>query len=173
MPLKLLRGLGFAFDTGERAAIYALWRFVGHLVGVPPELNPEDEAGAQRLLDLSELTAGPPDQQSIELVRALLDSNLEPDGNALARRTGRALEALDRAVAWRNLPPGYAAALQIPPMSASRALPPSPWASRLEAVRRRVPSASDWLLARNESLIARGEQTLKRRVALAGRAGHH
>jgi hypothetical protein len=36
MPLKLLRGLGFAFEADERTAIYALWRFVGHLVGVPP-----------------------------------------------------------------------------------------------------------------------------------------
>jgi hypothetical protein len=174
MPLRLLRGLGFAFDTGERAAIYALWRFVGHLVGVPHELNPEDEAAAQRLLDLRELTAGPPSEQSIELVRALLDSNLEPDGNALARRTGRAFEALDRAVAWRNLPPGYAAALRIPPTSASRALPAiAVGVKAIEAVRRRVPSANDWLVERNERLIARGEQTLKRRVAVAACAGHH
>jgi hypothetical protein len=174
MPLELLRGLGFAFDPDERAAIYALWRFVGHLVGVPPELNPEDEAAAHRLLDLRELTAGPPDEQSIELVRALLDSNLEPDGNSLARRAGRTLEAFDRAVAWRNLPPGYAAALRIPPTSASRALPAiAVGIKAIEAVRRRVPSANDWLVARNERLIARGEQSLKRRVALAARAGHH
>jgi len=110
MPLKLLRGLGFAFDADEHAAIYALWRFVGHLVGVPLELNPDGEAAAHRLLELRELTAGPPGQQSLELVRALLDSNLEPDGN-------------------------------------------------------------DWLVARNERLIARGERTLKRRVAVAARAG--
>jgi hypothetical protein len=107
-------------------------------------------------------------------VRALLDSNLEPDGNALARRTGHALEALDRAVAYRTLPPGYAAALQIPPTSASRALPAiAVGVKAIEALRRRVPSANDWLVARNERLIARGEQTLTQRAALAARAGHH
>src|SRR4051794_16423324 len=172
MPLKVLRGLGFAFDDDERAAIYALWRFVGHLVGVPPELNPDGESAARRLLSLRELTARAPDEQSIELVRALLDSNLERDGNPLARRTGRALEALDRAVAWRNLPRGYAAALRIPPTSASRALAViAAGIKAVEAVRRRVPRANDWLVARNECLISRGEKTLKRRVAVAARAG--
>jgi hypothetical protein len=106
-------------------------------------------------------------------VRALLDSNLEPDGNALARRTGRALETLDRAVAWHNPPPGYAAALRIRPTPASRALPAiAVGVKAIEAVRRHVPSANDWLVARNEPPHRRGEQSLKRRVALAARAGH-
>jgi hypothetical protein len=173
MPLKLLQGMGFTFTHADRAAIYALWRFVGHLVGVPSELNPDGEAAAYRLLALRELTAGPPDQQSLELVRSLLDSNLEPDGNALARAAGRAFEALDRAVAWRNLPPGYAAALNIPPTPVTHTLPAiAAGFKAVEAVRRRVPGADAWLLARNERLIASGEKTLKRRVSLAARSGH-
>jgi hypothetical protein len=173
MPLKLLRDLGFAYTAEEVTAIYALWRYVGHLVGVPPDLNGAGEREAVRLLELRELTVGPPDAQSLELVRALLDSNVDPDATALQRRVGRWLEALDRAIARRHLPPGYADALQIAPTHAERVVPAIAAAVHaIEAIRRRVPRADAWLLARNEALIARGERTLKQRVAAASRAGH-
>ena len=173
MPLRLLRSLGFVYTAREEDAVYALWRLVGHLVGVPPALNPDSPARAQRLLDLRELTAGPPDEQSRELVHALLASNLQADGNALQRGAGIAFEALDRAVARSVLPAGYADALGIAPTRASLALPLIAGVMRAaEGVRLNVDGADDWLAARNEDIIRRGHSELKRRVLLTNRAGH-
>jgi hypothetical protein len=174
MPLKLLRSLGFAYTREETDAIYALWQYVGHIMGVPLALNPGTEHGSERLLGLHELTVGPPDEQSLELVRSLLDSNLAPDGSALEQRAGRFAEAVDRAVARRNLPPGYPDALRIEATPVEHLLPVARAGFRaVEAVRRRVPAADAWLVARNESLIARGQATLSPRVGMAKRSGHH
>ena len=173
MPLRLLRSLGYSFTDREEAAVYALWRLVGHLVGVPPSLNPDGPARAQRLLDLRELTAGPPDEQSLELVHALLAANLQPDGNVVQRQTGIAMEALDRAVARSVLPPGYADMLGIAPTRASYALPVIRGTMRaVEAARVRIPGADEWLAARNDDLISRGQSLLKQRVSATNRAGH-
>jgi hypothetical protein len=173
MPLRLLRRLGFTYSEDEVAGVYALWRLVGHLVGVPPELNPAGEEDAQRLLELRELTAGPPDEQSLELVRALLDSNLRPGGTPVQRWAGRGLGALDRALAWHNLPAGYADRLGIPPTRAQRLLPALIAGFRtVEALRRRRPRTEGWLIDRNEALIRRGQGMLARQSALTRRAGH-
>ena len=173
LPLKLLRRVGFSYTTDEAAAIYALWRHVGHLVGVPADLNPADEHESERLLALHELTAGPPDHQSLELVRSLLDTNLSPDGGPLEQRAGRMAEHLDRAVARRHLPNGYPEALRIAPTPVERLVPVAAAGIRsFEAVRRRSPRLDPWLVARNEALIAQGGQALKERVALLRRNGH-
>ena len=174
LPLKLLRGVGFSYTTDEAAAIYALWRYIGHLVGVPADLNPADEHESERLLALHELTAGPPDHQSLELVRSLLDTNLSPHGGPLEQRAGRMAEHLDRAVARRHLPNGYPEALRIAPTPVERLVPLAAAGIRsFEAVRRRSPRLDPWLVARNEALIAQGGQALKERVALLRRNGHH
>jgi hypothetical protein len=173
LPLKLLRGVGFSYTTDEAAAIYALWRYIGHLVGVPPDLNPADEHESERLLALHELTVGPPDQQSLELVRSLLDTNLSPDGRCAraARRTGgRAPRPRGGPVApSQRLPrgPAHRAHAGRAPRPRRRRRHP-----RLEAVRRRYPRLDPWLVARNDALIAQGGTMLKERVALLRRNGH-
>jgi hypothetical protein len=173
LPLKLLRGVGFSYTTDEAAAIYALWRYVGHLVGVPPDLIPADEHESERLLALHELTAGPPDQQSLELVRSLLDTNLSPDGSALEQRAGQVAEHLDRAVARWHLPAGYPESLRIAPTPAERLVPVAAAGIRgFEAVRRRYPRLDPWLVARNEALMAQGGTMLKERVAPLRLEGH-
>jgi hypothetical protein len=173
MPLRLLRRLGFTYSEDEVAGVYALWRLVGHLVGLPPELNPAGEEEAERLLELRELTAGPPDEQSLELVGALLDSNLYPDGTVVQRWAGRGLGAFDRALAWHNLPAGYADSLGIRPTRAQLLLPVLVAGFRaVEAVRRRLPRTEDWLINRNEALIRRGQGMLARQSAMTKRAGH-
>jgi hypothetical protein len=175
MPLKLLRDLGFVYTPREIDGIYALWRYVGHLFGVVPELNCDGEIEAGRLVALRELTRGPVDQDSIELVRALLDTNLQPDGSRVQQRIGTLLEAFDRAVMWRHLPPGYTDALQVPPPPAlaSRFLDVCGFLVRLEErVRQRVPATNTWLTRRNAELLEFGNSALIQRVALARRGGH-
>lgn len=173
MPLRLMRRLGFTYSEREVAGVYALWRWVGHLIGVPADLNPAGEVEGGKLLELRELTAGPSDSDSRELVRALLDGNLQPDGTPLQRGAGRFLRAIDRAIAIDALPAGYPEALGIEPTPARWLLPPGIAGVRaVEAVRRRVSALDGWLTFRNEELIRRGESMLKDRVALADRAGH-
>lgn len=173
MPLRLMRRLGFTYTEREVAGVYALWRWVGHLIGVPADLNPAGEVEAGKMLELRELTAGPPDSDSRELVRALLDGNLQPDGTPLQRGVGRFLRAIDRAIAIDALPAGYPEALGIEPTPARWLLPPGIAGVRaVEAVRRRVSVLDGWLTVRNEELIRRGESMLKDRVALADRGGH-
>jgi hypothetical protein len=69
---------------------------------------------------------------------------------------------------------GYPEALDIAPTPAERLVPVAAVGIRsLEAVRRRWPERLDqWLVARNEALIAQGGQTLKDRAALLRRNGH-
>lgn len=173
MPLRVMRGLGFTYTEREVAGVYALWRRVGHLIGVPADLNPAGELEAGRMLELRELTAGPPDSDSRELVRALLEGNLQPDGTAVQRAAGRFLEGVDRAIAIRNLPTGYADALGIEPTHVRHVVPIGIAGVRaIEAARRRVPGLDEWLVTRNENLIRRGESMLKERLALTDRAGH-
>jgi hypothetical protein len=62
------------------AGVYALWRWVGHLIGVPAELNPAGELEAGRMLELRELTAGPPDSDSRELARAARREHAQGEG---------------------------------------------------------------------------------------------
>lgn len=68
-----VRQLGLS--VSERAAddYQHLWRWVGHLLGVAPELLPATYAEAQRLGEFVYVTQGPPDDDSRALVRALLD----------------------------------------------------------------------------------------------------
>ena len=138
-----------------------------------PSSIPPERRTRRGLLELRELTAGPPDEQSLELVRALLDSNLRPGGTPVQRWAGRGLGALDRALAWHNLPAGYADRLGIPPTRAQRLLPALTAGFRtVEALRRRRPRTEGWLIARNEALIRRGQGMLARQYALTRRAGH-
>ena len=99
MPLRVLRRLGFTYTEREIDGVYALWRYVGHLIGAPPGLNVDGELEAGRMLQLRELTAGPTDSDSRELVRALIDGNLQEDGTPLQRAAGRFMAGVDRAIA--------------------------------------------------------------------------
>jgi hypothetical protein len=58
-----------------------LWRWVGLLIGVDPELLPTGEAEAMRFADLVAATMGPPDADSRALTNALVHSPLETARN--------------------------------------------------------------------------------------------
>jgi hypothetical protein len=69
-----LRKLGVRIDSEEGERYIHLWRFVGHVIGVDPQLLPASEQDATRLADLMAATMGPPDQDSRDLTKALFDA---------------------------------------------------------------------------------------------------
>ena len=69
-----LRKLGVRIDSDEGERYVHLWRWVGTVIGVDPELLPVSEPDAMRLADLIEATMGPPDQDSRDLTKALFDA---------------------------------------------------------------------------------------------------
>lgn len=72
-----LRRLGLGLDDDDGDTYLHLWRYVGVLIGVEPELLPWSEAQARRDTELIALTQGPPDEDSRALVDALLEYIVE------------------------------------------------------------------------------------------------
>jgi hypothetical protein len=88
------RTLGLRFSARDRAASVHLWRYVGHLMGVCPELLPATEADAWRLFWLEGLTEFRPDSDSRKLGQALLAASptlLLPPRWKDSARAGQAL----------------------------------------------------------------------------------
>jgi len=69
-----LRSLGLQVYSEEAERYLQLWRFVGHVLGLEPELTPGSMYDATRLAELIAAIQGPPDDDSRALTRALLDS---------------------------------------------------------------------------------------------------
>ncbi len=74
--LLLLEGcrmMGFHFEPHESEAVVHLWRYVGHLSGVHPDLLDEltSEARGVRFAEMVKLVQPGPDQDSIDLAAAL------------------------------------------------------------------------------------------------------
>lgn len=68
-----VRMLGLHVGDAEADDYQHLWRWVGTLLGVVPELLPATHAEAARLGEFVHLTQGPPDADSQALVQALLE----------------------------------------------------------------------------------------------------
>ncbi|WP_433593053.1 oxygenase MpaB family protein [Nocardia sp. CA-145437] len=66
--------VGLTFSRKEKAAVYHLWRYVGHLIGLDPEVVPADETDTWRLLWLQADYEFLPDQDSRALSKALISA---------------------------------------------------------------------------------------------------
>ena len=77
-----LRALGFRFSAKERTAIFHFWRYVGHLMGIDPEILPADEADAWRITWLEAATEFVPDEDSRRLAQAMLEATAAMHGLA-------------------------------------------------------------------------------------------
>lgn len=65
------QAMGIRFSARERDAVFHLWRYVGLLMGLHPELVPVDEADTWRLFWLQADTEFLPDDDSTALAQAL------------------------------------------------------------------------------------------------------
>jgi hypothetical protein len=68
-----LRSLGVQISSDDAEHYLQLWRFIGHVLGVEPELNPASMYDAIRLAEMIAALQGPPDDDSRALTRALLE----------------------------------------------------------------------------------------------------
>jgi hypothetical protein len=71
-----MRVLGATYTRDELDDVYALWRYVGHLAGVTPALQPATEADQHAIRALYQLTRPPVDEDSKALVAGLLGDYL-------------------------------------------------------------------------------------------------
>ena len=64
--------VGGKFSKDEVASFLALWRYVGHLMGIPDSILYADEAQARHLIRITLLCEPPPGRHSIEMAQAFV-----------------------------------------------------------------------------------------------------
>ncbi|WP_439030404.1 oxygenase MpaB family protein [Gordonia terrae] len=79
IAIDAMHKLGVRFTDRELDDIYHLWRYVGHVVGMSPELNPACEADHVRIEELYRLTSPGPGPDDRDFVVALTDDYLGPE----------------------------------------------------------------------------------------------
>jgi hypothetical protein len=90
VPARAMADLGVRTTAAEREARTALWRWVGHVMGVPEGLLPEDHAAAVALSDAVPDVLDGPDADGTRLMRALLRHGLPLEGLLPRRAVGPA-----------------------------------------------------------------------------------
>ncbi len=124
--LEGLRSFGFRIPTDESESYMQLWRYVGRLIGVDPEINFSSELEARSLAELIAATQGEPDDDSRALVRALLESPHEGARSDEAKRRARLITRLGQ---------GFVRGLLGDEMADSLAVPRTPWRYAMEVAR--------------------------------------
>ncbi len=71
IPLRGLRTIGAPYLPHEEAAAYARWRYLGHLLGIDPDLLPATREEQERLEEIYLLTRPPVDDFCRDLVASI------------------------------------------------------------------------------------------------------
>jgi hypothetical protein len=100
--LRHLRRLGFHFNARESEAVMHLWRYSGYLLGVAPELLCATEIEGDRVLTLLLDLAGPPDEDSCQLLKALIDEAMPSLLEKALRPLGTSLTDETQRKRWRT-----------------------------------------------------------------------
>ena len=124
--LEGLRRLGLSIEREEAEKYMHLWRYVGLLSGVDPELLSGSELEGIQLGNLIQATQGPPDEDSRGLVRALVDSPLA------SVRDPRQLRGARMRV---NIGHGLMRGMLGPELADKLGLEPTPWENAMRVFR--------------------------------------
>jgi hypothetical protein len=81
-----LRKLGLSIRHAEAERYVHLWRWIGRVIGVHEDVLPACEADGMRLAELIAATMGEPDQDSIDLTKALFEGAYDGATTKKARR---------------------------------------------------------------------------------------
>ena len=117
---------GIHYSQAEREAMYHLWRYIGHVLGVPADLLPTSEAHALTLVGALDLTECPADDDSRLLVHSLIRNGLAPAlpfPSFVQRHLGATLINLLYGITRRWAGPELADQLQIPVNRWERLIP--------------------------------------------------
>ena len=143
-----IRLLGVHVTPDEADDYQHLFRWVGELIGVSPELLPGGHAEATRLSSFILLTQGPPDDDSRELVSALLDGPLRGAKTARERKRAERQVAISRGLCRSLIGDELADALGLRRDSHRHwALGVRATLRLLESARRSVPGLNDFVHA--------------------------
>lgn len=135
-----IRKLGVRVSRQEADDFQHLFRWVGTVIGVAPELLPSNYEEASRLAEYVRLTQGPPDDDARELVEALLAGPLRAASSEAQRRSAERHVAVVRGLCRGLLDKETADGLGLPKDGFARLLPGVKTTfSILESLRRRVP----------------------------------
>lgn len=118
-----LRTLGMQVSTDEAESYIHLWRWVGRVIGVSPDVLPASEPEAMRLADLIGDTMGEPDQDSRDLTKALFDAAVNDARNAAELRTAKRSQTFGWLVCRELIGDELADKLEVPRQSARFAMP--------------------------------------------------
>lgn len=143
-----LRTLGVRYSRDDAERYMQLWRYIGYLIGVDPELQPTCIFDASLLAETIEATQGRPDEDSRALTRALLHADRIEGMTRTARRNAerrsRFAEAMCRELVGEEL----ADDLAIPKTNWRYTIPiVKRMVSGAELVRERVPFGDRQALA--------------------------
>jgi hypothetical protein len=141
-----LRKLGVHVSAQEADDYQHLFRYVGELIGVESALLPATYAEAMRLAELIRLTQGAPDEDSRELVSALIDGPLRLAKSPAERKRAERQVAVARGICRGLIGDDLADALGLA-RDAHRLWVPSMRATFhvLETVRQRLPRVNDFV----------------------------
>ena len=127
-----LKSLGMHIDADEAERYIQLWRFVGHVLGVEPEINSGSMYDATRLAELIDAIQSSPDSDSRALTRALLDSPRDGAKTPSERRNGERRVRFAEAMCRH---------LMGDPLADALAVPRTPWRFAVPIVTRLVRGA--------------------------------
>jgi hypothetical protein len=156
-----LRKLGFRVSSVEAQRYVHLWRYVGSVLGVAPDLAFSTEAEGLKLADLIMKTQGKPDEDSRALTKALFESGMRGARDERERKRAERMAPVARAISRYLLGSELADELGIPRSRLVRAMPALRFGIRLfDGVRARIhmlDAAAVVLGSRYwEDVIARG-----------------
>lgn len=72
--LRHMKNLGATYTDEERAGFMAVWRYTGHLMGIPESILFTDEEEALRIFEIGRICEPEPDFESIAMANALINS---------------------------------------------------------------------------------------------------
>ena len=72
--LKHMKNLGATYTDEERAGFMAVWRYTGHLMGIPESILFTDEEEALKIFEIGRMCEPEPDFESIAMANALINS---------------------------------------------------------------------------------------------------
>jgi len=118
-----LRTLGMQVSSAEAESYIHLWRWVGRVIGVSPDILPASEPEAMRLADLIGETMGEPDQDSRDLTKALFDAAVGDARNPAELRAAKRSQTFGWLICRELIGDELADKLGVPRQTARFAMP--------------------------------------------------